>query len=118
VIKLLLDENFNNNMLRGVLRRLPELDYVRAQDELEIAGMDDPTVLAWAAEHNRILLTHDVQTMTRYAYERVEASLTIPRVFEVSQTAPLGMVIKDILILVECSLEGEWDGQVRYIPFQ
>jgi len=24
--------------------------------------------------------------------------------------------IEDILLLAECSLEGEWDGQVRYLP--
>ncbi len=31
-MKLLLDENFNNNILRGLLQQRPGLDVVRAQD--------------------------------------------------------------------------------------
>jgi hypothetical protein len=30
--KLLTDEDFDNRILRGLLRRLPELDIVRVQD--------------------------------------------------------------------------------------
>lgn len=30
-------------------------------------------MLAWAAEQQRILLTHDVATITVFAYERVRA---------------------------------------------
>lgn len=37
-------------------------------------------------------------------------------VFEVSRKAPIGEIIEDLLWLVECSLEGEWDGPVRYLP--
>jgi hypothetical protein len=33
-----------------------------------------------------------------------------------SQLAPLGQVIEDLLLLAECSLPGEWEGQVREIP--
>ena len=29
----------------------------------------------------------------------------------------LGRAIDDILLLVECSLENEWEGQIRYVPF-
>lgn len=117
-MRLLLDENFDNDVLRGVLRRNPDADIVRAQDIPEIAEMDDPVVLAWAAEQGRVLLTHDVQTMTNYAYERVRLGLPMPGVFEVSLSAPIGAVIEDILDLIQYSLEGEWEGQVRYLPFK
>ncbi len=63
-----------------------------------------------------MLLTHDVTTMTRYAYERVRADQPMPGVFEVSRAVPIGLAIEDILLLAECSLEGEWEGQVRYLP--
>ena len=64
------DENFNNDIVRGLLRRKPDLDIVRIQDE-GLSGADDQTVLEWAAQKGRILLTHDVSTITHYAYERV-----------------------------------------------
>ena len=38
------DENFNNDIVRGVRRRKPVVDIVRVQDS-EISSADDPTVL-------------------------------------------------------------------------
>jgi hypothetical protein len=109
------DENFNGNIVRGLLRRYPQLDIVRIQDA-GLSGADDPTVLAWAAEQERILLTHDVATITRYAYERVQRGEAMPGVFEAAPSVPVGQAIEDLLLIAECSMPGEWEGQVRYLP--
>ncbi len=69
MLRLAADENLNNDLVRGLLRRQPDRDIVRVQDA-GLSGADDPTVLAWAAQQGRVLLTHDVSTITRYAYER------------------------------------------------
>ena len=103
--------------MRGLLRRNRSLDLVRVQD-VELSGADDPTILEWAAEHNRILLTHDVATITHYAYERVRLGKSMPGVFEVSRKVPMNMAIGDLLLLAEASLEGEWEGQVQYLPLR
>lgn len=79
MLKLLADENFDNTILRGLLRRLPGIEIVRVQDT-ELSGANDPTVLAWAAQETRILLTHDVGTITRYAYERIAREQSMPGV--------------------------------------
>ena len=117
MIRLLADENFNNNIVRGLLRREPEKDIVRVQD-VGLSGADDPTVLEWAAQAERILLTHDVTTITRYAFERIKSSKPMPGVFEVNRMGPIGVAIEDILLIAECSLPGEWEGQVRYLPLR
>ena len=111
------DENFNNDIIRGLLRRKPDVDIVRVQD-VGLSGADDSAVLEWAADEGRVLLTHDVSTITRYAYERVEAGKPMPGVFEVSRDIPMGVVIEDLILLTECSLEDEWEGQVRYLPLR
>jgi len=115
MIRLAADEDFNGDIVRGLLRRNPEIDIVRVQD-VGLSGADDATVLAWAADAGRVLLTHDVATMTGKAYARVEAGLPMPGVFEISQKVSIGAAIEDVLILAECSLDGEWEGQVRYLP--
>jgi hypothetical protein len=117
MIRFLADENFNNQIVRGILRQNAQIDIVRVQD-MGLSGVDDPTVLEWAAEERRIVLTHDVATMTTFAYERVEAGLSMPGVFEVSRRVPVGVAIKEILLIAECSLEGEWKGQVRFLPLR
>ncbi len=116
MLKLLADENFDNTVVRGLFRRSPKIDIIRVQD-VGLSGKDDPTILDWAAQEGRILLTHDVSTITRYAYDRVRQGQTMPGVIEVSLDAPVGRVIEDILVLVECSQEGELEGQVQYLPW-
>ena len=115
MLRLAADENFNGNIVRGLLRRRPDLDLVRVQDA-GLAGADDPAILTWAADEGRILLTHDVETMVGFAYERVEAGLRMPGVFEVRLGTPIGQAIEDILLLAEYSLDDEWEGRVAYLP--
>jgi hypothetical protein len=117
MLRLAADENFNNDIVRGLLRRKPDLDIIRVQD-VGLSGTDDPTVLEWTAQEGRVLLTHDVTTMTRFAYQRVQAGQPMPGVFEVGRAILISRVIEDILLLAECSLEGEWEGQVRYLPLK
>lgn len=114
---MLADENFNHDILRGVRRRSPDADIVRVQD-VGLSGADDPTVLEWAARNQRVLLTHDVSTVTRYAYDRVREARPMPGVFEVTRRVPLSVAIEEIVLLAECSTEGEWEGQIRYLPLR
>lgn len=67
-------------------------------------------------QNQRVLLTHDVSTMTRFAYDRVREREPMPGVFEVSRKVSLAVAIDEILLLTECSDPGEWEGQVRYLP--
>ena len=115
MLRLLADENCNGSIVRGLARRQPEMDVVRVQD-VGLSGADDRTVLAWAASEGRVLLTHDQKTMPKYAYERTVAGLSMPGVFIGDTNLPVQQVIDDILLLVECSEEHEWEGQVRYLP--
>ena len=48
MLRFLADENFNNDVVRGVRRRNPAVDLVRVQDE-DLSGAEDPMVLEWAA---------------------------------------------------------------------
>ncbi len=117
MIKIATDEDFNNRILRGVLRRQPDLDIRRKQDA-GLGRADDCQVLAWAAGEGRVLLTHDASTMARFAYERVAAGLPMPGVFEVRQEVPIGIAIEEVLLLAECSIEDEWGGQVGFLPMR
>lgn len=117
MILFLADENLNNDIVRGILRRNPELDIVRVQD-VGLSGVADPAILEWAAQVNRVLLTHDVTTITKYAYDRVRLGQAMPGVFEISRAAAIRTVIEDVLLLAEYSLDDEWEGQVCYLPLR
>jgi predicted nuclease of predicted toxin-antitoxin system len=70
MLRLATDEDLDNYLLRALLRRKPDLDIVRVQDA-GLSATSDDRVLEWAASENRVLLTHDVNTMTRQAYSRI-----------------------------------------------
>lgn len=78
------------------------------------------TRLSWSGVRRtgRILLTHDVTTITRFAYDRVRTGKAMPGVFEVGRGVAIGLVIEDLLLLADRSLEREWEGQLRYLPLR
>ena len=59
MLRFAADENFNGDIVRGLLRRNPKLDIIRVQD-VGLSGADDPSVLEWAADQRRIVVTHDI----------------------------------------------------------
>ena len=114
-MKFLTDENFDNRIVRGLKRRLPDVDIVRVQD-VEIAGADDTTVLTWAMESQRILLTHDARTIPVHTYEMLAEGKSIAGVLIVSDALPIGPVIDDIVVIIECSTAEDWRNQIQRLP--
>jgi predicted nuclease of predicted toxin-antitoxin system len=117
MIRFLVDESFNNDVVRGVLRRMPDLDIVRAQDE-GLSGVDDTVVLAHAASEGRIVLTHDVRTLIAAAWDRVRAGEPMPGVFAVAQNVATAVVVEELFVISHCSDSTEWRDQVRYLPLR
>lgn len=115
MVRLVSDENFNGDIVRGLLLRRPEIDLVRVQD-VGLDGADDPDVPAWAADNDRIVLTHDRSTMPDFAYNRVEDALSMPGVFVVNDRHPVREAIEELLMIDGCSEQSEWSGLVVYLP--
>jgi predicted nuclease of predicted toxin-antitoxin system len=114
---LLSDEDFNNRIVRGLLRRFPSLNLVRVQD-VDLVGKHDTKVLEWAAREGRLVLTHDFATMLDFAYNRIERGLRMPGVIALTQDFPIGKAIEELAVLIEYSLENEWENQVVFIPLK
>jgi predicted nuclease of predicted toxin-antitoxin system len=115
VIKFLSDENFDGDIVRGLRRQHPELDLVRVQD-VELSSTPDTVILSWAAKEDRVLLTHDRDTMPNFAYARVRAGEPMPGVFLVSDQMPKGAAIEQLWLAVECLLPEDCKNLVTYFP--
>jgi hypothetical protein len=105
-VKWLADENFRNAILRGVLRQAPDFNCVRAQDIPAIAGRDDLTMLRYATEQGRVVVTYDLSTMVPAMREQVRLS---------SRCAPIVLVE---LLLDRCCVEEDWAQGVLYLPLR
>ena len=115
MLRLLIDENFNQRILRGLRLRVPSLDAVIVQ-ETAMQGLQDPPLLQEAAVLQRVLVTHDLKTVPRYAYARVAAGAPMPGIIAIPDDLPIGQAIEQLQIVVECFGENELENQVLYLP--
>ena len=116
MLRFAADENFSGRIVRGLTRRIPDLDLVRIQVS-DVAGCDDRRLLEWTAAGGRILLTHDVASISAAAIARVAAGQGMPGVVEVRQDAPMGRVIDDLVLLAAVAEPSDLEGQILYLPF-
>lgn len=115
MLRLLTDQNLNGRILRGLRRRILSLDVVRAFDA-GLASADDPDLLEWAANDGRIVVSHDVNSMTGFAYDRVRRGLAMPGVFIVPTSMAIGQAIDELEFAVESFSEAECRDQIIYFP--
>ncbi|HAO11379.1 MAG TPA: hypothetical protein DCQ51_09470 [Planktothrix sp. UBA8407] len=115
MLRLLSDENFNGDIVRGLFLRQPDLDLLRVQD-VGLRKVDDPEILDWATSNGRILLTHDRATMPDFAYERLSQGQQMSGLFVINDRMPVRQVIDELLLLIDCSEQDEWKGIVLYLP--
>ncbi|MBN2011615.1 DUF5615 family PIN-like protein [candidate division KSB1 bacterium] len=113
-IKFLADENFNNNILRGVALRNSKIKIIRIQD-IGLTGADNQTVLKYALNQNLALLTHNVETIPRFAYERIKIGGMIPGIIIIKQELAIRVVIDTLLLIHECCNEIDLKQKILYL---
>ena len=118
MLRLASDADVHGDILRGLRRRLPDIDLVRVQDALP-EGTPDPEVLAWAASVGRVLITNDRNTMVGFARARSASGEVVPGLIATTNEKPIGAAIDDIALLAEFMSEDEMRSQlVVYLPFR
>ncbi|MEN3329327.1 MAG: hypothetical protein V7638_4134 [Acidobacteriota bacterium] len=115
MIRLLTDEDFNHNILRGLIRRVPHLDFVLVHD-VGLTSRPDPVLLKWAASNHRIIITHDETTMVPYAKELVRLGEPMAGVILLPQSLGIGRAIDALELIVECSSESDMRDRIERLP--
>ncbi len=113
-IRFQADADLNENIVKGVLRREPSIDF-RTATAAGLRGLSDVEVLALAASEGRVLVSYDRKSMPRSFAEFIQAR-TSPGLIVISQKADL-LAAVDGLILAWAASEGEeWINRVFTIP--
>ena len=113
--QFLTDEDFKHEIVRGVRRRDPSVRFTSVR-EAGLGGRPDPAVLEYAAVHRLIVVSHDTNTMTKHAYERLAAGHVMTGLLLVKQYDPIGPAIESLLVVAGASDAEEWVGEVRFLP--
>lgn len=116
MLRLLIDQDLDQNILRGLIRRIPQLNAVTAF-EIGMSGATDPELLIRAAQEGRIVVTHDRRTMPAHAAVLINEGKSFAGLFVVPRSLPLGQVIEDLELMITCSEADEWVNIIRYLPF-
>lgn len=116
-VRLLADENIDPDLVLGVKRRVGDVDFVRVQD-VGLRTLDDPTILQWSADHDRVLVTHDAETIPAFAHGRVAGGLPMPGVFLIRASLPIAVAIDELALIAEATDMDEWDCRVVYLPLR
>jgi predicted nuclease of predicted toxin-antitoxin system len=96
MLPVFVDENLDQRILRGLRLQVSNLNYVIVQ-ETELRSSGDPTLLEWAAEHQRVVVTHDVNTIPKYAYERIRMGEPVAGVVIVPEDLAIGIAIEELV---------------------
>jgi hypothetical protein len=112
---LLTDENFDARIIRGLRRRGSDADIVSVA-AAGLPGASDMLILDWAARERRVVLSHDIATMPDQAYDRIRQGLAMPGPVVIPELLALAAAIEELAIVVEASVEGEWEGRVLHLP--
>jgi predicted nuclease of predicted toxin-antitoxin system len=117
MVRFLTDQDVDGDILRGLLRNLPQLDLLTAHSA-GLSEAPDPELLEWAAADQRVVLTQDRRTMPDHASDRIRAGLPMRGVVVIPRRLPLKQVIDDLVLIATCSLEGEWENKVQFLPLK
>lgn len=115
MLRLLIDENVDHRLLRGLESRLPQLDYVLVK-QIGMSGFTDLELLRWAAQENRIIVTHDKKTMIPDAQHCVRIGESMAGIIFVPKQMAIGRAISDLEIAVECLSQTEIRDRIEYLP--
>ena len=114
-LKLQADADLNEDIVNGVLRREPGVDF-RSATAAGIRGLSDWEVVKAAAEEGRILVSHDRRTMPAMFGQFMQNSPS-PGLFLISQSTNVSSAIEGILLVWAGSEHEEWANRIVTIPF-
>jgi hypothetical protein len=109
------DADLKHAIIAGVLRRATVLDFRRAE-AVPLEDLDDPVVLAKAAEDGRVLVSHDVNTMERH-FRDFTSKQTSPGLILIPQRrVSIGQAIDGLILLWEVLEEADLENHVCLFP--
>jgi predicted nuclease of predicted toxin-antitoxin system len=115
MLRLLIDENFDHNILRGLVRRVPQLDFLVVA-QIGLAGAADIDLLRWAAQENRTIVTHDRKTMIPDAEQLLAQHEPMTGVILVPDQLPIGRAIADLELSILTQSQSDMRDRIQHLP--
>jgi hypothetical protein len=115
MIRFLADASLNHAIVSGCRRREPSMDFLSAH-EAKLEGVPDPEVLLKAAEQDRLLVTHDFQTMPWHFADFLQTHGSSPGAILISQSLPVAEAIEELVLIWSSTDPEEWRSRILRVP--
>lgn len=113
--RFLADNDLNDAIVRGTLRREPAIEFARLR-EFGLEQLPDLDVLRLAARERWIVVSHDVSSMTSAAHSMLAANEPIGGLLLVHQASAIAPVLDSLVLIWSASEAKEWVGLVEFLP--
>ena len=113
-IRFQADADLNQNIIAGLLRREPFIDFQTAETA-DFRSRDDPAVLRRAAQDGRLLVSHDRKTMPLHFAKFISNNIS-PGVLIVPQRLSIRTAIEELLMVWSGSEADEWVNRICILP--
>src|SRR5438128_7151880 len=98
MLRLITDEDVHGDIIDGLRRRQTAVDLVRVQD-VGLSHTPDATILEWAAQQGRVVVSVDKKTLAVAAWQRVARGLPMPGDASPRLVLTIGHAINDVVLL-------------------
>lgn len=114
-VRFLADENFEPAIVMGLRLREPQIDIITAV-EAGILRLKDPELLAYAAQQDRILISHDKRTLPGHLADFLVGGHHSPGIMLLSPKLSIGQSIEALLLIWAASRHSEWSDRITRLP--
>jgi len=109
------DNDLTEKIVDGVIRREPLVEFVLCR-AVGLRDRPDAELLAYAAEHGLVIVSHDVNTMRAAANERIASGQPMTGLVLVHQRAPIGQAVEHLVVIWHATEAEEWLSRVEFLP--
>ena len=113
-IKFQADADLNIYIVNAVLRIESKIDFKTANDA-KLEGLDDHKVLQFAANQQRILVSHDQRTMPSH-FAKFITNYQSYGVLIIPKRLPTLEVAENIVLIWETFIDEEWINRIAFLP--
>lgn len=115
MLRFLLDEHVPEAVIAAAQALEPTIDIVRMQD-VGLRSRPDRELIAWATREDRLIVSHDKNSLIGDAYSQLADGTPFPGVVAYSDKSSIGKLAEDMVMVALMHTTEQAENQVFYSP--
>jgi len=119
MIKFLLDENVDDRIRKGLLRRHNDISVWRIGEPYAPPNSTlDPEILVWCEANGFSLVTNNRDSMPPHLRDHLAAGRHVPGIFTLNDNMSLTETIETLILIWGAGKPDEYADRINYLPIR